>query len=677
MVFLLYVTFLLTPCTFLGVGKTSLIAALIKDQYIPNLQDVIPPVTIPRDFSSSPYSPKNTILVDTTNLDLSNLHEELKNADVIWLVYSDHDSYERIALYWMMMFRSLGVNLPVILCRNKCDDDIVAVKSKKMTTTMPAVGTSSSDDGDSIDTKIEDEEFIPILKEFKEVETCIKASAKSKVNVNQAFYLCQRAITHPVAPLFDARIGELKPLAVLALKRVFLLCDKDQDKFLNDEEIMALQKKSFGKSIDVNELNFIKQTLLDMSTPSQEYANYTLFVPGKGITKDGFLVLNKIYAEKGRHETTWGILRAFHYTDSLSINDKVLYPKMDIPDTASVELSPVGYRFLVDLFLRFDKDNDGGLNEEELNFLMKSTPGLPKLWSETSFPFSTVVNNQGFITLQGWLAQWSMTTFLDYKTTTEYLAYLGFEKDAKLALQITKSRKKRRRNGKFYRALVTDRKVFNCFVVGKPNSGKSSLLESFLGRSFTDVYSPTIRPRIAVNSLELKGGKQYYLILQELGEQEPAILENRLKMRECDVLCLIYDSSDPESFSYLVDIISKYKHLEELPVVFVALKADLDKQQQRCHIQPDDFTEQLYVDHPLHISSTWPSSLNELFIKLTEAALEPAKNTPGLAPEVAEKDFDWQNAVVLGSTVGFVSLFTFTLFKVIKNMKLGSFGRQK
>ena len=279
--------------------------------------------------------------------------------------------------------------------------------------------------------------------------------------------------------------------------------------------------------------------------------------------------------------------------------------------------------------------------------------------------------------LQGWLAQWSMTTFLDYKTTTEYLVYLGFEKDAKLALQITKSRKKRRRNGKFYRALVTDRKVFNCFVVGKPNSGKSSLLESFLGRSFTDVYSPTIRPRIAVNSLELKGGKQYYLILQELGEQEPAILENRLKMKECDVLCLIYDSSDPESFSYLVDIISKYKHLEELPVVFVALKADLDKQQQRCHIQPDDFTEQLYVDHPLHISSTWPSSLNELFIKLTEAALEPAKNTPGLAPEVAEKDFDWQNAVVLGSTVGFVSLFTFTLFKVIKNMKLGSFGRQK
>lgn len=660
-----------------GVGKTSLIAALIKDQYIPNLQDVIPPVTIPRDFSSSPYSPKNTILVDTTNLDLSNLHEELKNADVIWLVYSDHDSYERIALYWMMMFRSLGVNLPVILCRNKCDDDIVAVKSKKMTTTMPAVGTSSSDDGDSIDTKIEDEEFIPILKEFKEVETCIKASAKSKVNVNQAFYLCQRAITHPVAPLFDARIGELKPLAVLALKRVFLLCDKDQDKFLNDEEIMALQKKSFGKSIDVNELNFIKQTLLDMSTPSQEYANYTLFVLGKGITKDGFLVLNKIYAEKGRHETTWGILRAFHYTDSLSINDKVLYPKIDIPDTASIELSPVGYRFLVDLFLRFDKDNDGGLNEEELNFLMKSTPGLPKLWSETSFPFSTVVNNQGFITLQGWLAQWSMTTFLDYKTTTEYLVYLGFEKDAKLALQITKSRKKRRRNGKFYRALVTDRKVFNCFVVGKPNSGKSSLLESFLGRSFTDVYSPTIRPRIAVNSLELKGGKQYYLILQELGEQEPAILENRLKMKECDVLCLIYDSSDPESFSYLVDIISKYKHLEELPVVFVALKADLDKQQQRCHIQPDDFTEQLYVDHPLHISSTWPSSLNELFIKLTEAALEPAKNTPGLAPEVAEKDFDWQNAVVLGSTVGFVSLFTFTLFKVIKNMKLGSFGRQK
>lgn len=638
-----------------GVGKSTLIVSLVKGRFISNIQDVLPPVTIPRDFSSSPYSPKSTILVDTCNANPAALQRELRSADVIWLIYSDHESYERVSLYWMMTFRSLGLNLPVILCKNKCDE--------YGDNSVPVAST---------DTKVEDEEFIPILMEYKEVDTCIKTSARTQFDVNQAFYLCQRSITNPIAPLFDARIGELKPLVVQALKRIFLLSDKDQDNYLNDEEIIALQRKCFGRSIDINELNFIKSALSDISSPKQEYEDYILYQSDKGITKDGFLVLNKIYAEKGRHETIWGILRAFQYTDSLSIKDKALYPKLNVPDTSSIELSPKGYRFLVDLFLRFDRDNDGGLNDKELTFLFKCTPGQPKLWSETHFPYSTVLNNRGCITLQGWLAQWSMTTFLDYKITTAYLVYFGFQEDARLALQITKPRKMRRRAGRLYRSPLSDRKVFNCFVVGKPKSGKSSLLESFLGRPFTELYSPTMRPQISVNSLELKGGKQYYLILQEFGGQENAILENRDKLKNCDVLCLVYDSSDPESFSYLVGLVKRYESLQDLPVVFVALKADLDKVQQRCHIQPDEFAEQLYVDHPLHISSTWPSSLNELFIKITEAALAPGKNTPGFPPESKINDTDYRQAVmIVGSTVGFISLLTFTVVKLLNPFKDG------
>lgn len=639
-----------------GVGKTSLIVSLVKGRFISNLQDVLPLVTIPRDFSSSPYSPKNTILVDTHNANPAALQRELKSADVIWLVYSDHESYERVSLYWMMTFRSLGLNLPVILCKNKCDE----------------YGERSTNTSSTDDTKVEDEEFIPILMEYKEVDTCIKTSARTQFDVNQAFYLCQRSITHPIAPLFDARVGELKPLVVQALKRIFLLSDKDQDNYLNDEEITALQRKCFARSIDINELNFIKKTLVDISLPSQEYAGYVLYELAKGITKDGFLVLNKIYAEKGRHETTWGILRAFQYTDSLSIMDRALYPKLNVPDTSSIELSPKGYRFLVDLFLRCDKDNDGGLNDSELISLFRCTPGLPKLWSETNFPYSTVVNYRGCITLQGWLAQWSMTTFLDYKITTAYLVYFGFEEDARVALQITRPRRMRRRSGRLYRSSVSDRKVLNCFVLGNPKSGKSSLLESFLGRPFAETYSPTLRPQMAVNSLELKGGKQYYLILQEFGGQENAILENKDKIKKCDVLCLVYDSSDPESFSYLVDLVNIHEALQDLPVIFVALKADLDKVQQRCYIQSDEFTEQLYVDHPLHISSTWPSSLNELFIKITEAALDPGKNTPGFPPESKVNDADYKQAVmIVGSTIGFISLLSFTMVKLLKPFKNG------
>lgn len=144
--------------------------------------------------------------------------------------------------------------------------------------------------------------------------------------------------------------------------------------------------------------------------------------------------------------------------------------RFEVPPNASAELSPAGYRFFVDLFLLFDKDNDGGLNGGELSALFAPTPGIPACWTESSFPSSTVRSEAGHITLQGWLAQWSMTTFQDPKTTLEYLAYLGFESREKgsttAALKTTKPRRRRRRLAK------VERNVVLCYVLGSSSCGK-------------------------------------------------------------------------------------------------------------------------------------------------------------------------------------------------------------
>jgi Ras family protein T1 len=314
------------------------------------------------------------------------------------------------------------------------------------------------------------------------------------------------------------------------------------------------------------------------------------FAPGAtdeyGMDEKGFLLLNKIFAEKGRHETIWIILRKFHYTDSLSLQDTFLRPKFDVAQFSSAELSPSGYRFFVDLFLKFDHDNDGGLNDQELANLFAPTPGIPASWIESSFPSCTVRNEAGYITLQGWLAQWSMTTFEEPKTTLEYLAYLGFESNDRggttSALKVTKARKRRNKPGR------VERNVILCYVLGSSGSGKSALLSAFLQRPFSHMYHPTIKPRSAVNSVELKGGKQCYLILEELGELEPAILENQAKLDACDLLCYTYDSSDPDSFAHIVETRKKYPHLDQIPAVYTAMKADLDKTMQRCEQQPDE-----------------------------------------------------------------------------------------
>lgn len=578
-----------------GTGKSSLIASLVKDVFISNkIQAVLPPITLPPTIGT----PENvtTTIVDTSARpqDRNTLRKEIRKSSVILLVYSDHYSYERVALFWMPYFRSLGVNVPVVLCANKSD----------LT-------------GDGNTAQIVDDEILPVMHEFREIDSCIRTSAREHRNVNEVFFLCQKAVTHPIAPLFDYKEGNLKPLCVSALKRIFYLSDKDQDGYLNDQEMNDFQARCFERPLSQEDLDNIKLTV-NRSSPGTDME--------KGVDLAGFLRLNKLWVEKGRHETTWIILRKHHYTDSLSLEDSILHPKFDVPEYASAELSPAGYRFFFDLFVLFDKDNDGGLNDEELSAVFRPTPGLPQSWTDASFPSSTVRNEAGHITLQGWLAQWSMTTFLEPKTTLEYLAYLGFEasnprESTTSALKVTKARKRRRKPGR------VERNVVLCYVLGSPGAGKSSLLDAFLNRSFEPLHRPTIKPRRAVNSVELQGGKQCYLILEELGELEPAILENRARLDACDLICYTYDSSDPDSFSHIVDLRASVPQLDDMPSIYVALKADKDKTTQRCELQPDAYTSSLMMPTPLHVSVTW-DSISELFVALAEAATNPSSAFP-------------------------------------------------
>jgi len=55
--------------------------------------------------------------------DRAALENELRKAHVVVIVYSidDSQSFDRIPEYWLPTLRSLGVNVPVVLCGNKID----------------------------------------------------------------------------------------------------------------------------------------------------------------------------------------------------------------------------------------------------------------------------------------------------------------------------------------------------------------------------------------------------------------------------------------------------------------------------------------------------------------------------------------------------------------------------
>ncbi|KAF2209386.1 hypothetical protein CERZMDRAFT_87068 [Cercospora zeae-maydis SCOH1-5] len=588
-------------------GKSSLLTSFVKDTFVTTkIQHVLPPITLPPALGTPDNVP--TTIVDTSSLpqDRDELKKALRKCNVILLVYSDHYSYERVALFWMPYFRSLGVNVPVVLCSNKSD-------------LTPGVSTAIED------------EMLPVMAEFKEIDSCIRTSAREHHNINEVFFLCQKAVTHPIAPIYDAKESALKPAAIEALKRVFYLSDKDQDGFLNDNEIRDFQHKCFEKTLSAEDLANIKRSI----RRGRSFADHAEGgdANSTGIDVDGFIQLNKMFAEKGRHETIWIILRKFQYSDSLSLSDTFLHPKFEVPTHASAELSPAGYRFFVDLFLLHDKDNDGGLSDAELCALFAPTPGMPSSWIDSGFPSSTVRNEAGYVTLQGWLAHWSMTTFENPKVTLEYLAYLGFEGDGKgatSALRLTKPRKRRHGPGR------VERNVFLCYVVGAAQSGKSALLNAFLARPLSTAYHPTIKPQMAVNSVELQGGKQCYLILEELGELEPAILANQAKLDACDLLCYTYDSSDPDSFAHIIDLRKRFPAVASLPSVYAALKADQDRAVQRTAVQPDLFCEQLKMAKPLHVSASW-TSINDFFVHLAECATFPSQALPKSEDDGADR----------------------------------------
>ena len=50
-------------------------------------------------------------------------------------------------------------------------------------------------------------------------------------------------------------------------------------------------------------------------------------VSGDCLTLRGFLFLHRLFIQRGRHETTWTVLRKFGYDDNLQLAKEYLYPQ--------------------------------------------------------------------------------------------------------------------------------------------------------------------------------------------------------------------------------------------------------------------------------------------------------------------------------------------------------------
>ncbi|KAK9846318.1 hypothetical protein WJX81_001431 [Elliptochloris bilobata] len=435
-----------------GVGKTSLITAAATETFPDHPPPVLPPTRLSADST-----PEGVPILITDTLsrpeDRPALEAACTQADVIVLAFDTGQptTLQRVRTYWLPELRRLNVRVPIILVG--CKNDI-----------KPAEERAALQDA-----------VVPVMKDCKEIETCLECSAEKLVFVGEVFYYALKAVVHPTGPLFDATAqggqGALTPLCVKALKRIFLMCDLDRDGALSDAELNAFQVRCFAAPLQPEELAGVKRVVADKMKEGEMRG-----VTAAGLTLPGFLFLHALFIERGRLETTWAVLRKFGYDNTLHLSDAVL-AAADIPRSPDqvVELTEAARAFLVATFQRADRDSDGALSPGDCDELFSPAPSAP--WRRALAGGPLVEERPGgLLPLRSWLALWAALAAASPRKCLEHLLLLGYAGEPAALLAPSRPRR-------VERGMPTGpaRGVFQVLVFGAGGAGKSELLQALAG----------------------------------------------------------------------------------------------------------------------------------------------------------------------------------------------------
>ncbi|XP_076899853.1 mitochondrial Rho GTPase 2-like isoform X2 [Bidens hawaiensis] len=567
-----------------GTGKSSLIAAAASESFPETVSPVLPPTRLPAD-----YYPDNvpvTIIDTASSLEgKAKLEEELKRADAVVLTYAcdKPETLTRLQTFWIPEVRRLKVKVPVIVVGCKLD-----LRDEHHPVSLEQV-------------------MAPIMQQFREIETCIECSAANLVQVPEVFYYAQKAVLHPTAPLFDQESQTLKPRCIRALKRIFILCDRDMDGALNDSELNEFQVKCFNAPLQPAEIVGVKRVVQEKVPEG---------VNDFGLTLTGFLFLHALFIEKGRLETTWTVLRKFGYNDDIELRKENLpVPSKKAPDQ-SVELTNEALDFLMGIFSLFDSNNDGALQDSELDELFSTAPESP--WDEDPYKNSMERTELGDVRLSAFLSQWALMTLLDPAKSLAYLIYLGYANDPATALCLTRKRTLDVKNQQ------SERHVFQCYVFGPKHAGKSSLLNSFVGRPFQNLHGSNSYQSYTVNAVDQLRGTKKTLVLHEILEDDvKQFLSSKDSLAACDVAVFVYDSSDEYSLKRASEFLMDVARLGEdtgygVPCLFVAAKDDLDSYPMATR-DSEAICRELKIDASIRISVK-KREMNNIFWRIVNAA---------------------------------------------------------
>uniref|UniRef100_A0A8C6LU97 Mitochondrial Rho GTPase n=1 Tax=Nothobranchius furzeri TaxID=105023 RepID=A0A8C6LU97_NOTFU len=547
--------------------------SLVSEEFPDEVPRRAEEITIPADVTPERVP---THIVDYSDAEQSEeqLFQEISKANVICIVYSVNNkkSIEKVTSHWIPLINDRtdkDSRVPLILVGNKSD----LVEHSSMET------------------------ILPIMNQYQDIETCVECSAKNLKNISELFYYAQKAVLHPTGPLYCPEEKELKPSCVKALTRIFKVSDLDNDGILNDNELNFFQRTCFNTPLAPQALEDVKNVVR---------RNMADGVKDNGLTLKGFLFLHTLFIQRGRHETTWTVLRRFGYDDDLELTQEYLFPLIKIPPDCTTELNHNAYLFLQSVFDKHDKVSkvSSGFAED---LCFPTCPGVQTF---------ILTNHEMFVR-----ASFRLTTYLDVQRSLEYLGYLGYSiicEQESQAAAVTVTRNKRIDLQK----KQTQRSVFRCNILGAQGSGKSGFLQAFLGRNLQRQrrIREDHKSFYAINTTYVYG-QEKYLLLHEVMPDVDFLSETDLS---CDVVCLVYDINNPSSFEYCAKVYKQYFIDSKTPCVVIAAKSDLYDVRQHYSLSPHDFCRKHKLHPPQPFTcNTADAPSKDIYTRLTTMAMYP------------------------------------------------------
>ncbi|KAL7693179.1 putative small GTPase, EF-hand domain pair, P-loop containing nucleoside triphosphate hydrolase [Plasmopara halstedii] len=525
------------------VGKTSLVCSLVSRHFSEKVPSVLLNVQIPAEESD-----ENVVIsiTDTSSRvsDLMRVTNAVKRSDAILLVYdlTRPETFQRLRRW--LEFIARNKEIPVVLVANKVDINAV---------------TPSTDAPYANQVR-------HLVNTYPYVVSEVECSAKNFTQVAQAFYLAQKAVLYPVAPLYNSRkrelsqsrvLQQLQPKCLKAIKRIFRLFDRDRNGILSREELNDYQYDCFGVRLLSSEtdtlIEFLSSEVPSGVTPDRS-----------GINLEGFIYLWWLFIDRNRPESGWQVLRSLGYNNELHLEippERLQLPPFE--EDQSAQLTPQAVDFLTSLFRQFDANKDNKISDIEVESIFSICEDERAPWTTCSAISSpllyerTIFDGRTSLSIAAWLACWSYVAQENPHKLLETLFFLGY--NDKLFPAVTFLNRATTR-----KAAEIERNVISCYIFGSPEAGKEHFVRTFVGgEEATSVDKGHFILR-GISAVSDKDTTKYLFITEALTDDEIGL--------KADVLLLVINPENDLSRLFVEELNKKLP--ASVPRVVISYKPE-------------------------------------------------------------------------------------------------------